>query len=322
MMKKKSLVLAAVMAACATSFAFATPQTQWNQGQWQLDLGAWNPKASVDSSNWDKSEFSKDYGQEDTDSKWDFQGGLGYGLSDKWALQYNYYGLKTKSDNNKSYKTDGDEHEVNLVYSINKNFAAYAGWNRIKNDLGGDANDTNNVAQLGLIAKAPLAKNLDFYAKGAVGTKKTTMWEAGLGYSITPDLDINAGYRYLNTKLADGGDSTFGNKDDANISYKGFIAGLSYRFGGGHKEAPAPEPVYTPEPTPAPVVKRRSRRTITTLKVFTSASTKTSRSLPNALRWTTSSRLLKQSQLIRSNSSATPMPKAPTLTTMTFPNAA
>ena len=43
MMKKKSLVLAAVMAACATSFAFATPQTQWNQGQWQLDLGAWNP---------------------------------------------------------------------------------------------------------------------------------------------------------------------------------------------------------------------------------------------------------------------------------------
>lgn len=54
MMKKKSLVLAAVMAACATSFAFATPQTQWNQGQWQLDLGAWNPKASVDSSNWTK----------------------------------------------------------------------------------------------------------------------------------------------------------------------------------------------------------------------------------------------------------------------------
>ena len=254
MMKKKSLVLAAVMAACATSFAFATPQTQWNQGQWQLDLGAWNPKASVDSSNWAKDEWKG--GQEDTDSKWDFQGGLGYGLTDKWGLQYNYYGLKTKyNGDHDNYKTDGDEHEVNLVYSINKNFAAYAGWNRIKNDLGGDANDTNNVAQLGLIAKAPLAKNLDFYAKGAVGTKKTTMWEAGLGYSITPDLDINAGYRYLNTKLADGGDSTFETKDDANISYKGFIAGLSYRFGGGHKEeAPAPEPVYTPEPTPAPVV--------------------------------------------------------------------
>ena len=60
----------------------------------------------------------------------------------------------------------------------------------------------------------------------------------------------------MNTKLADQGEKalvgTF--TDDANISYKGFIAGLSYRFGGGHKEAPAPEPIVTPEPAPAPVV--------------------------------------------------------------------
>ncbi|WP_296909966.1 OmpA family protein [uncultured Megasphaera sp.] len=252
MMKKKSLVLAAVMAACATSFAFATPQTQWNQGQWQLDLGAWNPKAEVDTSNFDDNQ-----GNISTDSKWNFQGGLGYGLSDKWGLQYNYYGLKTGS-NDKMEGTNGDEHEVNLVYSINKNFAAFAGWNRIKNSFK-DSNysQTNNIAQIGLIAKAPLAKNLDFYAKGALGTKKTALWEAGLGYSITPDLDISAGYRYVNTKLADKGDMVDEAlaTDDANISYKGFIAGLSYRFGGGHKEAaPAPEPVYTPEPTPAPVV--------------------------------------------------------------------
>ena len=147
MMKKKSLVLAAVMAACATSFAFATPQTQWNQGQWQLDLGAWNPKAEIDSSNWKGSDF-----QEKTDSKWNFQGGLSYGLTDKWGLQYNYYGLKTKyNGDHDNYKTDGDEHEVNLVYSINKNFAAFAGWNRIKNESENVSN-TNNVAQIGLIA--------------------------------------------------------------------------------------------------------------------------------------------------------------------------
>lgn len=50
-MKKKILVLAAAVAACATSFAFATPQTQWEKGQWQVDLGAWNPKADVDEGN-------------------------------------------------------------------------------------------------------------------------------------------------------------------------------------------------------------------------------------------------------------------------------
>lgn len=252
-MKRKSLVLAAVMAACATSFAFATPQTQWEQGQWQVDLGAWNPKAEMDSNKI----TSGLKGDVSSDSKWNFQGGLTYGLTDKWGLQYGYYGLKTGT-NNEMPGTDGDEHEVNLVYSINKNFAAYAGWNRIKNSFkdGVNYSNTNNIAQIGLIAKAPLANNLDFYAKGALGTKSTAMWEAGLGYSITPDLDINAGYRYLNTKLADQGDKVLGGTvtDDANITYKGFIAGLSYRFGGGHKEAPAPAPVVTPEPAPAPVV--------------------------------------------------------------------
>lgn len=244
-MKKKVLALAAV-AACVSCVAFATPQTQFEKGQWQIDLGAWNPKAEVDNDNWSNPIV------DNTDSKWNFQGGLSYAFTDKLALQYNYYGLKTDK-NSQGYKTDGDEHEVNLVYGFNKNFGVFAGWNRIKNDITGVDSDTNNVAQIGLIAKAQLAKNLDIYAKGALGTKSTAMWEAGLGYTIGDDWDINAGYRYLNTELGDK-NSTFGNdKDDANISYKGFIAGVSYRFGGGHKEAPAPAPVYE-EPAPAPVV--------------------------------------------------------------------
>lgn len=247
MMNKKSLVLAAVMAACSASLAFAAPQTQWEQGQWQVDLGAWNTKASADGDKVDGLG-----GTISTDTNWNFQGGVTYGLTDKWGLQYNYYGLKTDG-NRETAGTDGAQHEINAVYSINKNFAAYAGWSRIENKFSGDgysASDTNNIAQIGLIAKAPLADKLDVYAKGALGTQNTTMWEAGLGYHVTPDLDINAGYRYLN--------------DDANISYKGFIAGVSYRFGGGPKEeapepaapvytpAPAQEPVYTPAPTKAP----------------------------------------------------------------------
>jgi OOP family OmpA-OmpF porin len=232
-MKKKTLAILAVSALCVTGAAFATPQTTFEKGQTQIDLGAWNPKAEV-------SDVS-------TDAKWNFQGGLTYGLSDKWALQYQYYGLKTEgsSETDGAY-TDGNEHEVNLLYSLNKNFALYGGWNRIKNSLvydGGNAFEkTNNVAQLGLVAKAPIAGNLDIYGKAAVGTQKTAMWEAGLGYAITKDLDINAGYRYLNTKAT----------DDYNVSYKGFIAGLSYRFGGSTPVAPAP--VETPAPEPAPVV--------------------------------------------------------------------
>ncbi|CDD80728.1 putative uncharacterized protein [Dialister sp. CAG:357] len=51
------------------------------------------------------------------------------------------------------------------------------------------------------------------------------MWEAGVDLAIDEDLDLNAGYHYLNTK---------GN-DDNNVSYKGFMAGVSYRFGGSNE---------------------------------------------------------------------------------------
>lgn len=255
-MKKRALLLAAV-AACVTTAAFATPQTQWQEGQWQVDLGTWNTEASADANK-----LLAEGGDVTTGDKWNFQGGVTYGLNDRWGVQYNYYGLKTDGNSETAgIATDGNAQEVNALYSINKNFAAYAGWNRIKNKLtyeGDSLSQTNNVAQIGIIATAPITDKLDVYGKAAIGTKDTTIWEAGLGYSITPDLDVNAGYRYVNTKLTDKGD--FGAADDANISYKGFIAGVSYRFGGGHDEAPepTPAPVYRPQPQPqaVPVVQQ------------------------------------------------------------------
>lgn len=253
-MKKRALLLA-VVAATVTSAAFATPQTQWQEGQWQVDLGAWNTEASADANK-----LVGEGGDFTTDNKWNFTGGVTYGLNDRWAVQYNYYGLKT--DAKDGIGTDGNAQEVNALYSINKNFAAYAGYNRIKNKVTADGDSlsqTNNVAQIGIIGKAPITDKLDVYGKAAIGTQNTTIWEAGLGYGITPDLDVNVGYRYVNTKLTDKGD--FGALDDANISYKGIIAGISYRFGGSSEEAPAPAPaapVYRPQPQPqaAPVVQQ------------------------------------------------------------------
>lgn len=243
-MKKKSLLLAAVLAACTTSFAFATPQTTFEKGQTQLDLGAWNTKASTSASQYD---FQKGGDDVTSDAKWNFTGGLTYGLSDKWAMQYVYHGLNTKANDEFYNDGSGNQNEVNFLYSLSKHVAAYAGWNRIHYSLdNSDADFTNNVAQLGVIFKAPLASNFDFYATGAIGTKKTSVWEAGLGYSFTKDFDINAGYRQVNTEA----------NDDNNITFKGFVAGLSYRFGGSTPvETPAPEPVVeTPAPAPQPVV--------------------------------------------------------------------
>ena len=82
-------------------------------------------------------------------------------------MRYDYHGLKTEAGD---FKTAGDENEVNLMYSLGRNAALFAGWARINNDFDGsvargtygiDSSDSvvNNVAQFGAIVKADLAKN-------------------------------------------------------------------------------------------------------------------------------------------------------------------
>lgn len=232
-MNKKLLAMAAVTA-MGLSLVGATPQTTFNKGQVQVDLGASNIKGEV-SDGYDR--FGDPIAGE-SDSKWNFDGGVTYALGDKTALQYNYQGLKVKDD---SESSSNRMHEVNLVQSLGKNVAAYAGWANIGGDVfDAVGEDDNNIAQVGLIAKAPIGSKLEAYAKGAVGTKNTSMWEAGLGYKINNDLDLKAGYKRINTEL----------NDDNSVTFKGFTTGLSYRFGGHSDEA---EPVVTPV-TPAPVV--------------------------------------------------------------------
>ena len=207
-MKKKLFAMFSALTLCVSGAALAAPQTAFQEGAVQVDLGAWNPKAEA--------------GGFDSDSNWNFQGGVTYGLSDDVAIQYQYTGLKTDVGGHDA--TTGNQQEVNLLYSFNDNVAAYAGYNRIENEWDHGPSTTNNVAQIGLIGKAPLADNLDVYGKVGVGSKSTTTWEAGLSYGVTPDFDINAGYRYVDTEGR--------NDDSPSITYKGFVTGISYRFGG------------------------------------------------------------------------------------------
>ena len=213
-MNKKLLALLAV-AAVGVSVAGATPQTQFNKGEFQVDLGAAHSKAKTEHFN--------------ADAKWNFDGGLTYALSDKTAIQYGYHGLNDKLG---GIGYSDKMHEVNLVQSLNKNFAVYGGYAHISGD---DFAKANNIAQAGVIGKANLGSKVEVYGKAGVGTKKTSTWEAGLGYKVNEDLDINAGYRYINTKHA----------DNENISFQGPVVGLSYRFGGHKTVAPVVEaPVY------------------------------------------------------------------------------
>lgn len=205
-MKKNMVALVTVLTVCVSGAALAAPQTTFQEGQVQLDAGAMNTKANI--------------GHMKTDSTWNFQGGVTYGLSDKTAIQYQYSGLST--DYHDSDVTKGNQQEVNLLYSLNDNIAAYAGYNRIDNDFGYFGSATNHVAQVGLVGKTAVADKVDLYGKVGVGSKDTTTWEAGLSYKATDDLDINAGYRYMDTQ------GRYANSPS--VTYKGFVTGVSYRF--------------------------------------------------------------------------------------------
>lgn len=272
-MKFTKVAVMAALAATVTGAAFATPQTQFKQGQFQIDAGAYFPKAdTTDNAHMLNNDGTIDPIHGDTKSKANFTGGLTYGITDRLGIQYQYTGLKTKAktyqgtDDSWDEKTKGYMNEANLIYSLNKNFAVYGGWAGIKTDYGYGLSKTNNIAQAGLIAKAPIGHVVEVFGKAGIGTKKTTTWEAGLGAKITPDLDIAGGYRYINTKLFDKGDNVGGGSrmlDDASVSYKGWFTTLSYRFGGHSEAAPAPvaveQPAYVPAPAPAPAVAQEKK---------------------------------------------------------------
>ncbi len=202
---KKTIALMLAMAALTTA-AYASPQTNFKEGETEIHVGMW-----------DASTRAKNY---KSDGEWNFLGGVTYGINDKWAAQYQYTGLHTDH-------TNGNMNELNALYSIHPQVAAFSGWNHISlKDFPGsvfhDGKVTNNIWQVGVIARQPINEVVDVYAKGALGTEETSMWEAGVNMALDQNLDLNAGYHYLNTR---------GNKD-RNVSFKGFMAGVSYRFGG------------------------------------------------------------------------------------------
>lgn len=47
-MQKKAFAVTLAVLASVASMGFAAPQTSWDQGEWQLNAGAWAPKAKFD----------------------------------------------------------------------------------------------------------------------------------------------------------------------------------------------------------------------------------------------------------------------------------
>lgn len=235
-MKKK--VLATLAAALAvTSVSFASPLTNYDNGKVAIDLSrSISPKI----------EYSG--GNDDTKSR--FAGGLTYGLGNKFAIQYKYADNKTK---NYSLETSISTyylkistyqqyaaHEVNVLYQINPNVSAFAGWTKAiaKNNLSLDygpsssnityseknsVKDSKNGLQMGIIGQTKLADHLTGWASVGAGTKLMS-YEVGLGYDIAKNTEFNVFYRYNKYK-----EFNFG-AEDLDVKTKGFGAGVTLKF--------------------------------------------------------------------------------------------
>ena len=122
------------MLAVGVSVAGATPQTQFNKGEFQVDLGAAHSKAKTEHFN--------------ADAKWNFDGGLTYALSDKTAVQYAYHGLNDKLGGI-GYMRQNARSKLGSI--LEQNFAVYGGYAHISGD---DFAKANNIAQAGVIGKS------------------------------------------------------------------------------------------------------------------------------------------------------------------------
>lgn len=201
---KKTLAILLAMTTVST-IAFAS-RTNFEAGKARLDIGMWNTKGN-----------SKNFSES---GKWSFDGAITYSLRDGLAGEFRHHKLNTK-------KTGGSSNEINAVYSLRNDLAVYGGLNHISmsdfvaSSPFGKASHANNSFQIGVMGTYPLDDKMEAYARASLGTRKTGIVEAGVDYEIDKNINVNAGYRYLTTRA---------NSDD-NISYQGFMAGVSYRFG-------------------------------------------------------------------------------------------
>ncbi|QDR79994.1 outer membrane beta-barrel protein [Sporomusa termitida] len=188
-MKKISAILAAAMT--ITSVSFASPLTDYTQGKAAIDL---NPNINSDS------------------TKDNVSGGITYGVGNKFALQYKYADNKNKNYLRMTPPSNAhaqlSAYEMNVLYQINPNVSAYAGWageTAKINLLYYAGPDLGNIIyrergsqssfHLGLIGQTKFTENLTGWASAGAGSH-IIGYEVGLGYSIAKNAECNVIYRY------------------------------------------------------------------------------------------------------------------------------
>lgn len=210
--------------------SFASPLADFSQGKTTVDV-TWFPNLSMK----DRYASAFDNGTDRaTGRKGNFDFGLTSGLGRKWAVQYRQFNPETKS-----YRTGMDtqkfgfeSQELNVLYELDQNLSAFAGWHQAKYTFTSTINpnmsaSNNNVIQIGLIGTTQIAPKTHLF--GVIGAgKDLSSCEIGLSYEVTKQLDFSILYRYKKAGQLD--DVTFGQPYRDKVTAKGFGFGATYKF--------------------------------------------------------------------------------------------
>lgn len=220
-MKKLAVILAVLLCTFMTAgVTTASPLTDYSAGKVALDVN-WTPSLDIEAEG------------ETIDGKnGNFDFGLTYGLGNKWAIQYRYFNPVSKDLSVLGgYHAGVRSQEVNVLYKLDKNLSAFAGWHQAKlttnAPLTGLSLDNKSTWQVGLIGTTELGKKTTLY--GIVGAGSSLLnAEAGFAYALAKDLDVNLFYRYK--RIDDLRISNGINSVGVDTTTKGFGLGLTYRF--------------------------------------------------------------------------------------------
>lgn len=219
-MKKAVMVLSFLF--LFSTVGFASPLLDFSKGKTAIDL-SWRPSSDFDSG---------DISADGKNNNFDF--GLTVGLGNRFALQWLNQSAKSK-DFYDVYNATLTANQFNLLYSLDKNVAAFVGYTRTKNDVGIYTYETLNGKtisgwQAGLTGSVPLGDKFSGYGTVGVGNKITS-YEAGVAYEFAKNLEVNLFYKYAKYK-----DLEF-NYDILNYIYgsydlkvKGPGIGVTYKF--------------------------------------------------------------------------------------------
>ncbi|MDT8900929.1 outer membrane beta-barrel protein [Anaeroselena agilis] len=219
----KKVILSMVFLLVFSVTAFASPVTDLAPGKVGIDL-TYRTGPSM--------KLSNDSGSVDPKGKGNLDFGVTIGIADKWGIQYRQWDTTGKTWTNQGGNPETDKayfKEANILYTLDKNLAAYIGFTQSKLTIEEGATTyggkNKNKVQVGLIGKAPLGNNLTGYASIGAGSDLFN-WEVGLSTKVWENAEFNVSYRGVKVNKLELDNLT--PKFDYDV--KGFGFGLNVKF--------------------------------------------------------------------------------------------